>query len=193
MLIELGDIEILEGLKENDFSAFNTMYLQYSKPLYIYLLHKLKDPDLCNDVLQDIFVTIWEKRAQLKIETSIKAYLYQSARFKIIDKYRQEVKYHKYLSELAEYIIDPATITDRIDQRTQLQQIEQAVNKMPAKMREIFILSRFEHQTTRDIASKTNLSPQTVKNQISKALRILRVNYMSIDMVILAGILYLLK
>jgi len=193
MLAERCDIELLDGLKKNNISAFNAIYVQYSKPLYIYLLHKLKDPDLCNDILQDIFVTIWEKREQLKIETSIKAYLYQSARFKIIDKYRQEVKYHKYLAELASSIIDPATITDRIDQRSQLQQIQNAVNNMPAKMREIFILSRFEHQTTRDIASKTNLSPQTVKNQISKALRILRVNYMSVDLALLFTTMYLLK
>jgi len=193
MLAERCDIELLDGLKKNNISAFNAIYVQYSKPLYIYLLHKLKYPDLCNDILQDIFVTIWEKREQLKIETSIKAYLYQSARFKIIDKYRQEVKYHKYLAELASYIIDPATITDRIDQRSQLQQIQNAVNNMPAKMREIFILSRFEHQTTRDIASKTNLSPQTVKNQISKALRILRVNYMSVDLALLFTTMYLLK
>jgi RNA polymerase sigma-70 factor (family 1) len=193
MLTKFCDIEILNELKKNDILAFNTRYLQYSKPLYVYLLHKLKDPDLCNDILQDIFISLWEKRAQLKIETSVKAYLYQSARFKIIDKYRQEVKYHKYLSELDSYIIDPATIADRIDQRAQLQQIEKKVKNMPAKMREIFILSRFEHQSTRDIASKTNLSPQTVKNQVSKALRILRFNYMSVDAVILAVVLNLLK
>jgi RNA polymerase sigma-70 factor (family 1) len=184
MLAECSEMEFLDGLKQNNISAFNAIYACYSKPLYIYLLHKLKDPELCNDVLQDIFVTVWEKREQLKIDISLKAYLYQAARYKIIDIYRQDVKYQKYLAELAEYIIiDPAAITDRIDQRKKLQEIEIAVNNLPEKMREIFILSRFEHQTTRDIASKTNLSPQTVKNQLSKALRILRVNYMSVDII----------
>lgn len=186
------DFELLDKLKKNNISAFNTIYLQHSKPLYIYLLHKLKDPELCNDVLQDIFVTLWEKRDQLTIEFSFKAYLYQAARYKIIDIYRRDVKYQKYLAELADFItIDPETITDRIDNRTKLREIEVAVNNLPEKMREIFILSRFEHQTTRDIASKTNLSPQTVKNQLSKALRILRVNYMSVDILLLFALIVL--
>jgi RNA polymerase sigma-70 factor (family 1) len=184
MITEGNDIELLNNLKQNKISAFNSIYQLYSKSLYIYLLHKLKDPDQCNDVLQDIFITIWEKREQLEIDISVKAYLYQAARFKIIDIYRRDVKYQKYLAELAIYIIEPDTITDRIDSRQKLTEIENAINNLPEKMREIFILSRFEHQTTHDIASKTNLSPQTVKNQISKALRILRINYISIDLVL---------
>jgi RNA polymerase sigma-70 factor (family 1) len=182
MLTDCCDKDLLDGLKQNNISAFNAIYLSYSKPLYIYLLHKLKDPELCNDVLQDMFVNVWEKRSELNIDISIKAYLYQAARYKIIDIYRRDVKYQKYLAELAAYIVvDPATITDRIDNKKKLEEIEIAVNNLPEKMREIFILSRFEHQTTRDIASKTNLSQQTVKNQISKALRILRLNYSNAD------------
>ena len=194
MLTDCCDKELLDGLKQNDVSAFNTIYIHYSKPLYIYLLHKLKDPELCNDVLQDIFVAVWEKRDELIIAVSIKAYLYQAARFKIIDIYRRDVKYQKYLAELAGYIIlDPSAITDRIDNRKKLEEIEIAVNNLPEKMKEIFILSRFEHQSNRYIASKKNLSQQTVKNQISKALRILRINYISIDIFLLFSCLFLLK
>jgi RNA polymerase sigma-70 factor (family 1) len=192
MVTDCCDKELLDGLKQNNVSAFNTIYLHYSKPLYIYLLHKLKDPELCNDVLQDIFVAVWEKRDELIIAISIKAYLYQAARFKIIDIYRRDVKYQKYLAELAGYIIlDPSAITDRIDNRKKLEEIENAVNNLPEKMKEIFILSRFEHQSNRDIASKKNLSQQTVKNQISKALRILRINYMSIDILLLFSSVFL--
>jgi len=184
--VECPDIELLTDLKKNNFSAFNTIYAQYSKPLYVYLLHKLKDPEVCNDVLQDIFVSFWEKKEQLNIEISIKAYLFQAARYKIIDLYRLDIKYQKYLADLAEFMtIDESVITDRIDNRRKLQEIEHAVNNLPEKMREIFILSRYEHQTTRDIATKTNLSPQTVKNQLSKALRILRISYRSVDIILL--------
>ncbi|MDB5136956.1 MAG: polymerase subunit sigma-70 [Mucilaginibacter sp.] len=182
MLADCFDIELLDELKENNISAFNTIYHNYSRSIYLYLLDKLKDHELCNDVLQDIFVTIWEKRDTLIIDTSLKAYLYQAARFKIVDIYRRDVKFKKYLSEFADQIMaDHFTIINRIDQKNKLTEIEMAINNLPERMKEIFILSRFEHQTTRDIASKTNLSPQTVKNQISKALRILRINYMSID------------
>lgn len=77
--------ELLENLKFNEGTAFDAIYLHFSKPLYLYLLHKLKDPQLCNDVLQDIFVDLWEKRTHLDINSSLSGYLYQAARFKIID------------------------------------------------------------------------------------------------------------
>jgi RNA polymerase sigma-70 factor (family 1) len=186
MVTEFCEKDLLTRLKHDDVSAFNVAYNNYSKPLYIYLLHKLKDQHLCNDIIQDLFVTIWENRADLIIETSLKAYLFQAARYKIIDLYRKDAKYQKYLFELADYLVaDHSLIIDRIDHKKKLADIEIAVNNMPEKMREIFILSRFEHQTTRDIASQKNLSTQTVKNQISKALRILRLNYMSVDIIFL--------
>ena len=183
MLAECGDIEFLDGLKQDNIMAFNAIYRRYSKLLYVYLLDKLGDSELCNDILQDIFVNIWEKRHKLNIETSLKAYLFQAARYNIVDVYRKEVKYQRYLAELAgQIIVDDSGIIDRIDQKKKLSDIEEAVNNLPERMREIFILSRFKHQTTSAIASKTNLSRQTVKNQISKALRLLRTNYTNIDL-----------
>jgi RNA polymerase sigma-70 factor (family 1) len=194
MVADCDDIALLGDLKKNDISAFNTIYQRYSKVLYIYLLDKLKDHELCNDVLQDIFVTVWEKRETLIIDTSLKAYLFQAARHKIIDLYRRDVKFKRYLFEFADQIMaDHFSIINRIDQRKKLEDVENAINNLPEKMKEIFILSRFGHQTTRDIAIKTNLSPQTVKNQISKALRILRINYMSVDMFLLLILPFLRK
>jgi DNA-directed RNA polymerase specialized sigma24 family protein len=160
MVTDRPDINLMNALRTGDVVAFNTIYTEHSKSLYIYLLHKLKDPELCNDILQDIFVNLWEKKGQLNIDVSLKSYLFQAARFKIIDVYRLDVKYQKYLTEAA-------------------------INNLPEKMREIFILSRYDHQSTRDIADKTKLSRQTVKNQLSKALRILRVNYISVDVITL--------
>jgi RNA polymerase sigma-70 factor (ECF subfamily) len=186
MLQGYSDHELLDNLKNNNISAFDTIYSNYSKPLYIYLLNKLNDHELCNDILQDIFTTVWEKRNGFSIEISLKAYLFQAARHKIIDLYRRDVKYQKYLTEIPAYVSsDHFTIIDRMDQKKKLKELEEAVNNLPERMREIFILSRFEHQTTLDIARKTNLSKQTVKNQISKALRILRVNYMGVELLFL--------
>jgi RNA polymerase sigma-70 factor (family 1) len=190
MLTDRPDSYLINALASGDSIAFDTIYRQYSKLLYLYLLDKLKDAEKCNDVLQDIFVSLWEKRESFSIEISIKAYLYQAARYKIIDVYREDVKYQKYLAALGEFIeAENPVIAERIDHKQKLQEIELAINHLPEKMREIFMLSRYEHQSTRDIADKTKLSRQTVKNQLSKALRILRVNYMSVDMFVVAMLL----
>ncbi len=182
MVIDYCDTDLLRDLKQDNISAFDTIYKFHSKPVYLYLLDKLKDQELCNDVLQDIFVALWEKRCEIEISTSFKSYLFQAARHKIIDIYRKDVRFKRYLFEFAdELMADQFILINRIDHKRQLQEVEIAINNLPEKMKEIFILSRFQHQTTLDIARQKNISAQTVKNQISKALRILRMNYMGVD------------
>jgi RNA polymerase sigma factor (sigma-70 family) len=123
MVTDRPDINLMNALRTGDVVAFNTIYTEHSKSLYIYLLHKLKDPELCNDILQDIFVNLWEKKGQLNIDVSLKSYLFQAARFKIIDVYRLDVKYQKYLTDVADYLtVEAASIIDRIDQKKQLQE-----------------------------------------------------------------------
>ena len=190
---DCNDVLLLELLKASDTDAFNAIYDRYSRPLLRYLLQKLKDIDTCNDLLQDIFISLWEKRAIVTINTSIKAYLYQAARYKIIDVYRNNTRFEGYLFQLSEFIEQEYSVVDKIDYRQKLSEVEQGINNLPEKMREIFILSRYEHKTNSDIAFQTNLSVQTVKNQISKALRLLRIRYMSADVVILVASLFIFK
>ena len=188
-----NDIQLLELLKASEIDAFNKIYDCYSKPLYRYLLQKIKDRDTSSDLLQDIFTTLWEKRTVLTVNTSIKAYLYQVARFKIIDVYRNNARYEDYLDQLSSFIDSEYTVIDKMDQSQKLKDVEETINSLPEKMKEIFILSRYEHKTNNDIAFQTNLSVQTVKNQISKALRALRLRHMSADVVIMIASLLFIK
>lgn len=175
---------LLQGLKEGKMSAFNAIYSTYSKDLYIYLMHKLGTSDLCNDILQDVFVSLWEKREFLKITVSIKSYLFQSVRYKIVDQYRRNRQYEKYLVELDYYLSNSSLCpTDNIDHKNRLATVMNTINGFPVRMKEIFILSRFENQSVNSIAERLSISPQTVKNQLTKALHILREKDMEIYLV----------
>lgn len=166
---------LLTSLKANDVSAFDTIYSAYSKMLYTYLYDRLNDEDICSDILQDVFISLWEKREYLQIETSLKSYLFQAIKYKISDQYRRNYKYQKYLNDLGDYLDTHFTPpVDNIDQKNQLSSIMQTIDGFPTRMKEIFILSRFEHLSINTIAEKLSISPQTVKNQITKALSILR-------------------
>jgi RNA polymerase sigma-70 factor (ECF subfamily) len=169
------DQQLLNLLRADNVAAFNAIYDRYSKPLYLYILSKLETSEISKDVLQDLFVSLWEKRQQLQISDSLKSYLYQSARHKIIDIYRKNSSYRKYLQQLIEHFdAQPENITENVDYKAKNQEILEAINHLPDRMKEIFMLSRLEHQSIEQIAQRLGLSQQTVKNQITKALKILR-------------------
>lgn len=180
------DSQLVSLLKADNVAAFNAIYDRYSKMLYLFIFSKLDTGEMSKDVLQDLFVSLWEKRQSLVLKESLKSYLYQAARHKIIDIYRKNASYRKYLQQLIEHFdAQPHAITETVDYKVRTQELFEAINLLPGRMKEIFMLSRFEHQSVEQIADRLGLSRQTVKNQITKALKILRANYARTDMVLL--------
>lgn len=143
-------------------------------------------------MLQELFISLWEKRHSLILRESLKAYLYQVARHKIIDIYRKNATYRKYLQQLIEHFdAQPHSITETVDNKARTQELFEAINHLPDRMKEIFMLSRFENLSVEQISTHLGLSQQTVKNQITKALKILRTSYARTDLTILLAFVYL--
>ncbi|WP_343701869.1 RNA polymerase sigma-70 factor [Chitinophaga sp.] len=190
MFNSFSDEQLLSLLKDSNITAFNTIYDRYSRPLYLYILSKTDRGETSKDLLQDLFTTLWEKRCQLDVQQSLRSYLYQSVRHKIIDLYRKDVTYRKYLQQLIEHFdAQPHSISETYDYKAKATEVFEAINRLPAKMKEIFMLSRFENLSIEQIANRLDLSQQTVKNQISKALKILRSHYTQTDLLALAVVL----
>ncbi|SIO07262.1 RNA polymerase sigma factor [Chitinophaga niabensis] len=188
-----SDEQLLSLLKDGDIGAFNMIYDRYSRPLYLYILSKTDRGETSKDVLQDLFATLWEKRFTLDIHLSLRSYLYQSVRHKIIDLYRKDSTYRKYLQQLIEHFdAQPHNISETYDYKAKASEVFEAINRLPARMKEIFMLSRFENLSIEQIASRLDLSQQTVKNQITKALKILRTHYTQTDLLMVAVILSIL-
>lgn len=188
------DEQLLSLLRNGDTGAFNAIYERYSKPLYLYILSKTDRGETSKDVLQDLFTTLWEKRQALDIHLSLRSYLYQSVRHKIIDLYRKNATYRKYLQQLIEHFdAQPHNISETYDYKAKAAEVFEAINRLPERMKEIFMLSRFENLSIEQIASRLELSQQTVKNQISKALKILRTHYTQTDLLTLAVVLSLFQ
>lgn len=182
-----SDEQLLSLLKDSDIAAFNMVYDRYSRPLYLYILSKTDRGETSKDLLQDLFATLWEKRCTLDIHLSLKSYLYQCVRHKIIDLYRRDSTYRKYLQQLIEHFdAQPHNIVDTYDYKARAHEVFEAINQLPARMKEIFMLSRFENLSIEQIAARLDLSQQTVKNQISKALKILRTHYTQTDLLAIA-------
>ncbi len=164
-----------EGLKKGDRQIFEELFHRYYAELCHYALRFVPDEDTAEEIVQELFFRMWEKREQVKINTSIESYLFIALRNlamnyissrKIHDRYRQfEAQQSKTGLEFP---------TDALEEEDMQRIMKQAVAMLPEKRRQIFELSRFEHLKYEEIAKKLNVSVKTVETHMSKSLSQLR-------------------
>lgn len=171
----LNDLEILDLIRSGDHSAFSELYERYKFVLYLHAKRMLDDQDETKDVIQEIFVTLWTKRVDLTIATSVKSYLYTAVRNKVFNLLAHRKFEMNYLNSLQEVIdFGETNIEKSIREKELIRLIEQEIQELPTKMREIFELSRKHSLSHKEIAEKLNISDKTVKKQISNAIKIMR-------------------
>ncbi|REA64352.1 RNA polymerase sigma-70 factor [Dyadobacter luteus] len=162
------DTELLDRVVNDDRSAFEVIYRKYWKHLYDFAFLKTNDADVAEDVVQDLFVTIWEKRKSLHIK-NLRAYLFSATRNRVIDHYKEKI-----FSEIDN--IEPVAEPEYALFLEELETITQnSIARLPEKTKRIFLLSRFEGKTVREISSDLDLPERTVEYHITQALRTLKV------------------
>ena len=172
---KLTDEQLVILLKKGDQAAFTEIYLRYSEKLAGFAASKLYSLDDARDLLHDLFVTFWETRDELNITSNLQSYLFTILRRRIIDKIRKNVTRGEYAVMLQSLTAAHHSGTEQqIAEKELQQQIKKALNELPPRVKEIYQLSREENLNTREIAQKLNLSEQTVKNQLTVALKHLR-------------------
>ncbi|WP_460639044.1 RNA polymerase sigma factor [Larkinella harenae] len=180
---QLSDHELMHLVAEGDKAAFAALYDRYKGVLYLHAYRMLDNGDDANDILQELFTTLWLRRKELVFTGSVSAYLYQSVRNRVLDVIAHQKVTAKYIDSLNQFIETDEYSTDQQVREQELSQlIEQEVARLPAKMREIFELSRINQLSYKEIAEALNISDKTVKKQVNNALRILR---QKIDLIIL--------
>ena len=173
-LSDLSDTELLKKLTKSDYSIFNEIYKRYWTKLYIYAYNVLRDKDVCEDIIQEIFTDLWLRRKKVKIE-KLSAYLFKSVKFQMA-KYISKNKLSEYLTEQLDWVLLEESLEAYIDYNDLNEGIKKLLNQLPEKRREIFYMSRFENMKNQEIADKLNISIQTVKNQITESLKYLRLS-----------------
>jgi RNA polymerase sigma-70 factor (family 1) len=166
---------LVKSLSKGNLLAFNTLYNEYSGRLYRFALGYLKSEDEAEELVQEVFTTIWEKRADLKEELSFKSFLFTIA-FNIIKKhFRTRTYLNEYFKKGVGDDLDMQT-SQKITYDSLYQYVTELVNQLPEKRREIFIKSRFEGLSIKEIAEKLGISHKTVENQLTDALKFIRTN-----------------
>ena len=170
-----SDTKLLQSLKSGDQSAFNVLYELYAASLTGYAASRLASLEEARDIIHDLFVYIWDERANITITTSFKSFLFAAVRYRIIDHIRKNItrrEYAEMTQRLTNDFINNAE--DELAAKNLNQTLELAVNNLPLRTKEIYRLSRHRQLAVKEIACQLHLSEQTVKNQLTTALSYLR-------------------
>lgn len=169
------DTELVALLKQGNEGAFAEIYERYSMKIFYQVYHVLQDEEEAKDLVQDLFITLWRKPERLHVDVNLGGYLYISARNRVFKVIRKQRVQRDYLSSIASFITDVCTETlDSVDERELRKLIQQEIDRLPPKMKEVFELSRNEHLSHKEIGEKLNISTHTVKKQVHNALNTLR-------------------
>ena len=176
---------------QGDEKAFSSFYELFWEPLYLYVYKVLQDQEEAMDVVQETFVAVWQQRHQMLLTHSISSYIYSIARYKAFSVIRKNIKKKDYLASLIDFMDQYAQTPEEIMISHQLQNLlDEQIETLPPKMKEIFLLSREAQLSYKEIAEKLNISDKTVKKQISNSLKIIRMRLDSAQVtVLISGIM----
>lgn len=171
----LSDLQLVDLLKEDDQTAFTEIYQRYASQLTGFASSKLYSLEDSRDVIHDVFVKLWEERKGLKVDRNLESYLFTLVRYRIVDKIRKNITREDYAGMVMTLTVNhESEIEQQIAAKEIKQGIAQALEKLSPRVKEIYILSREENMSISEIASRLQLSEQTVKNQLTFALKHLR-------------------
>ena len=164
------DYQVVNDLKHGDIKAFDRLFGKYSERLYNFSLKYLKSTDDAEEVVQEVFLYIWEKREGLKPESSFNAYVFTIA-YNIIKKhFIKKSRENAFLDDQMYVFLNEENSLDQIiDYKFLLEKVEIIINALPARRKEVFIKRKYEGLPVKQIADELGISPNTVENQLAAA------------------------
>ena len=166
--------ELLHKLKLGDENTYQTVFNNYFPLLVAFANKYIQDLDLAKEIVQVVFVKLFEKRNSLEITTSIKSYLYKMVYNDCLNAINSQKITSRHYSQYARQIDIMADYLDVIEQTEKELRIFKAIEKLPPQCKLILQQSRFEGKKNKVIADELNISIRTVETQISKALKLLK-------------------
>ena len=156
-----------------DRKSFEVYFKQLFPSLVYYAYKILKDYDLAKDIVHEAFIKLWDNRQNIDTEGNVKSYLYRSVHNLSLNYIRDNKRLHS-TEEMLESDIDPVGFDYQVETSELQEAIISAIDAMPPKMKQVFILSRYDGLKYKEIAQRLDISVKTVEVHMSKALKFLR-------------------
>ncbi len=170
-----SDSELADKIKSGQLKAFDQLYERYSQNLYRFARSLLKNHEDAEEVVQEVFYRVWNKRKDLSVRKSFQSFLFTIAYNVIIDQLRKRVKDQKY----EQFLVNQAqrnliNSEDDLEFQDLKNEVEYAIYELPQKRKQIYQMSREEGLSYKEIADRKQIKIKTVENHINLALRHIR-------------------
>ncbi len=176
MAYNIEDRILIEELLNGNLKAFDLLFNKYAKRLYGFSIRYLKSASEAEELVQNVFFKVWENRNMLKKELSFKSYLFTIAYNDILKFFRSTSYHQAYLNEVVGLSELSNNTVESVEYASVLEEVDKLIEQLPDKRKSIFIKSRKEGKSSKEIAEELNMSAGSVDNNISEALKFLRDN-----------------
>jgi RNA polymerase sigma-70 factor (ECF subfamily) len=173
----MNEKTIWKRIQNDDNKAFKEVFDLHYKVLCLYVVQFTKNMQEAEDIVQNVFIALWEKRKKIQISTSIRSYLFRCSYNLFIDQTKKEKRNDLFLLELEYNGMLNQIENNDFDQQQKIIKIKSCINNLPEKCKEILLLSKFERLKNKEIASKLDISIKTVESQIRIAFQKIRKDF----------------
>ena len=178
----INDKELILQLRKGKVKAFDALFQKYSPKLYSFVLSYTGSIEEAEDITQEVFFRVWQNRDKLDPDLSFNAYIIVIARNLVLNLFRKKTQNSKYAS----YSKHRSTLTNQTEDYIVFSELQHhshlSMEKLPTRCKQIFMLSRQQGLSVKEISEQLNVSPSTVENQINKALKLIRKELVSKEM-----------
>jgi RNA polymerase sigma-70 factor (family 1) len=182
-MVMYSDIQLIERVQASDVDAFDQLYHRYWKMLFMLAWKKTGNKEDAADLIQELFIEIWNKRTVFRVDRSLQTYLVSCVYFKVFNHFRAKGLKEKHIRQFEDYLVSSgadavpiAVLLEEVEAEYGKMQeiIEQTVDLMPEKMQKVFRMSLYQRQGISEIAHTLDISPHTVKSHLQAAMGQLR-------------------
>jgi len=170
------DKDLIKFLQKGDLEAFDQIFQRYGDRLYGFAVKVLKSEEEAEELVQDVFLKIWEKRKNLKEEDTLRTYLFTIAYHNMCRLFRRRNYQERLIKELNDFKSEQIINDENTDYQSVMEQVDKLIDQLPPRQKDVFIKSKKEGKSSKEIAAELNITPGTVDNHVSAALKYLRKN-----------------
>ncbi len=172
------DSDLIRGLKKDNHDSFQDLFDHYSKILFQFSISYLKSKESAEEVVQEVFIKIWDNRKKLKTDTSFKSYLFTIALNSIRKQFNRQTKQTKLEHDiLHEFSSNKNEFDDNPDYQMLLDKLEEFIQLMPEKRKQVFIKKKIEGKSLKEISEELSITTKTVEYHVTEGMKYLKKNF----------------
>ncbi len=175
-LSTLSDLALVELFKSQPEQVYKEIFDRYWGVLFLHAYRMLRNEADAKDAVQEVFISLWEKIENIRLHSSLSAYLYTSVRNRVLNLISKKNTYQSQLNTLQDFVSNTVHFPayHGLQEKQLVEAIEQECRNLPPKMRRVFELSRKLNLSHKEIAEKLQISDKTVKKQVNNAIRLIK-------------------